>query len=47
MNVEELKNKLKLLFGEQIIFNKEFDSRASTLNSQENDFLELCIKMST
>ncbi|MFH1276008.1 MAG: hypothetical protein ABIH82_02765 [Candidatus Woesearchaeota archaeon] len=42
MNAEELKLKLKEIFGEQIIFNKEFDYYAEAIKNIDNNLLEWC-----
>ncbi|MBI4980518.1 hypothetical protein HZC30_03110 [Candidatus Woesearchaeota archaeon] len=42
MNAEELKRKIKEIFGEQIVFNKEFDELAGSINSPE-DLFSWCI----
>ncbi|MBR9690206.1 hypothetical protein GOV08_00825 [Candidatus Woesearchaeota archaeon] len=42
MSAEELKHKIRELFGKQITFNKEFDSYASTIKNLETNLLEWC-----
>ena len=42
MNVEKLKLKLKELFGEQIVFNKDFDSYAASIKNLNENFLPWC-----
>ncbi len=42
MNAEELKHKLKEIFGSQIIFNKEFDSHADTIKNIDRTLIEWC-----
>ena len=41
MNAEELKNRLRELFGEQVIFNKEFDCYVENIKNNET-LLEWC-----
>lgn len=40
MNAEELKLKLKGLFGDQITFNKEFDRYAKTIKNIDSNLLD-------
>lgn len=42
MNVEELKQQLKGLFGEQIVFNKEFDIYAATIKNLDVNLIDWC-----
>jgi len=42
MNAEELKSKLKEIFGEQISFNKEFDQYAVTIKNIDSNLIEWC-----
>lgn len=42
MNAEELKSKLKEIFGSQVEFNKEFDSHAETIKNIDNTLIEWC-----
>ena len=42
MNVKELKSKIIEIFGSQILFNKEFDELAISINSPE-DLFSWCI----
>lgn len=42
MNVEELKQQLKELFGEQIVFNKEFDTYAATIKNLDVNLIDWC-----
>ncbi len=42
MNAEELKHKLKILFGEQVRFSIDFDSYAEELKNVEEDFITWC-----
>jgi len=39
MNVEELKAKIKSIFGDQIVFNKEFDDSASSIKNIDETLL--------
>lgn len=43
MNVEELKFKLKEIFGEQIIFNKEFDEYAERIKNIDANLIGWCL----
>ena len=43
MNAEELKRKLKDLFGDQIVFNKEFDRYVGKIKNIEANLLQWCI----
>lgn len=45
MNVEELKQQLKALFGEQIMFNKDFDLYASTIKNLDVNLITWCKKV--
>ena len=42
MNAEELRSKLKDIFGSQIVFNKDFDYFAETLNNLDVNVIEWC-----
>lgn len=42
MNAEELKHKLKKLFGEQITFNKKFDCYAEAIKNMDVNLLDWC-----
>ena len=42
MNVEELKSELKNIFGNDIIFNKDFDYHATLVKNIDSNFLEWC-----
>lgn len=42
MNVEELKQQLKELFGEQIVFNKEFEMYATTIKNLDVNLIDWC-----
>lgn len=42
MNADELKQKLKGIFGEQIVFNREFNKYAGTIKNVDENFLEWC-----
>ncbi len=42
MNVDELKFKLKELFGSQVVFNKDFDYFAQTLKHLDVNLIEWC-----
>ena len=42
MNQEELKQKLRILFGAQILFNKEFDALTEHLKNLEENILLWC-----
>ena len=42
MNADELKLKLKELFGNQVEFNRDFDNYANELGSQEQNLLGWC-----
>jgi hypothetical protein len=42
MNAEELKHKIKEIFGNQIVFNKEFDKLADDIKSPE-DLFSWCV----
>lgn len=42
MNAEELKQQLKGLFGEQIVFNKEFDMYATTIKNLDVNLIDWC-----
>src|SRR3989338_308640 len=44
MNAEELKQRLKEIFGNNIVFNREFDHLAQIIKNPEN-FLEWCVKV--
>ena len=43
MNFEELKHRLCSLFGDQIIFNKEFDAYAHSIKNIDKILIEWCI----
>jgi hypothetical protein len=45
MNVEELKHNIKKIFGNEIIFNKEFDNYAAKIKNIENYLIEWCTKL--
>lgn len=45
MHVEELKQELKALLGEQIIFNKEFDFYAKEIKNLSINLLDWCQKI--
>lgn len=45
MNAEELKLKLKEIFGDQVIFNKEFDDYAGTIKNIDNNLIDWCNKL--
>ena len=42
MSAEELKQKLRLLLGEQIIFNKDFEKYAETIKNIDKNLVEWC-----
>lgn len=42
MTAEKLRCKLKELFGNQVIFNKEFDSYAESIKNIETNLVEWC-----
>ncbi len=42
MNAEELKAKLRAIFGDQIQFNRDFDSYSVSLGDQADNLLEWC-----
>lgn len=42
MDAEELKHKLKQIFGEQIVFNKDFDKYANTIKNIDLNLIEWC-----
>lgn len=42
MNADELKLELKKIFGNQIIFNKEFDSLALNIKNIDSNLIEWC-----
>ena len=42
MNAEELKHKLKEIFGEQIAFNKEFDIYAESIKNLDESLINWC-----
>ncbi len=42
MNAEELKHKIKAIFGEQINFNKEFDLLAEEIKNIDSSLLSWC-----
>ena len=42
MDVEQLKHKLKEIFGSQITFNKEFNMYSSTIKNIENYLIPWC-----
>ncbi|MDP7141200.1 MAG: hypothetical protein QGH19_03295 [Candidatus Woesearchaeota archaeon] len=42
MNAEELRLKIKQIFGEQIEFNKDFDRHSLNLGNQVDNLLEWC-----
>ena len=42
MNAEELKQEIKRIFGEQIIFNKEFDYYAEDIKNLSLTLLDWC-----
>jgi len=42
MNAEELKQKLKKIFGDQIAFNREFNKYAGEIKNVDTNFLEWC-----
>lgn len=45
MNAEELKLKLKEIFGNQIFFNKEFDKYAQTIKNIDINLIEWCNRL--
>lgn len=45
MNAEELKQQLKVLFGEQIVFNKDFDMYATTIKNLDINLIDWCRKV--
>lgn len=45
MNVEELKQQLRDLFGEQIVFNKEFEIYATTIKNLDVNLIDWCKKV--
>ncbi len=45
MNVEELKQKIKEILGQNIIFNKEFDDYAKTIKNIEDNLIEWCLRL--
>jgi len=42
MHAEELRHKLRELFGEQILFNKEFDKYALTIKNIDKNLVAWC-----
>ncbi len=42
MNAEELKYKIKTIFGEQVSFNKEFDLLAEEIKNIDSSLLSWC-----
>lgn len=42
MNAEELRNKIKDIFGEQVLFNKEFDVYAQTIKNIDHALISWC-----
>lgn len=42
MNAEELKAKIRAIFGEQIIFNKEFDDLALLIKNIDENLISWC-----
>jgi len=46
MNVEELKSELKNIFGNDIIFNKDFDYHATLVKNIDSNLLEWCKNIS-
>ena len=47
MNAEELKQELKRIFGEQIVFNREFDYYAKSIKNLDQNMLEWCNLLKT
>ncbi|MBI3032304.1 hypothetical protein HYY69_02415 [Candidatus Woesearchaeota archaeon] len=45
MNVENLKQKLKELFGEQVVFNKDFDRYAETIKNIDENLMIWCQRL--
>ncbi len=45
MSVEDLRQKLKQLFGEQVVFNKEFDKFAENIKNIDQNLLEWCERL--
>ena len=45
MNVEELKYRLREIFGEQVLFNKEFDDYAITIKNLDVNLVMWCQKV--
>ncbi len=43
INAEELKRKLRAIFGQQIEFNANFDSYASIIKNIDSNLLEWCL----
>src|SRR3989338_11524113 len=42
MNAEELRHKIKAIFGEQVLFNKEFDAYAQTIKNIDETLIPWC-----
>ncbi|HLC90901.1 MAG TPA: hypothetical protein VJI15_03970 [Candidatus Nanoarchaeia archaeon] len=42
MNVEELKHNIRIIFGSEIVFNKEFDRFALNIKNIETNLIEWC-----
>ena len=42
MNAEELRHRLKTIFGDQLIFNKEFDMYADAIKNINQNLIEWC-----
>ncbi len=45
MNVEELKHELKKIFGEQVVFNKEFDDLAKVIKNIDTNLISWCLEL--
>ena len=43
MNAEELKSKLKEIFGNQVVFNKDFDYYANSIKNVEDILIKWCL----
>jgi len=42
MSAEELKHKLKEIFGDEIVFNNEFDTLATTIKNISDNLISWC-----
>lgn len=43
MNAEELKQKIRAIFGSQIFFNKDFDDLAESIKNIDSNLIDWCL----